>query len=407
MRVHRNLRVGVAEMASALVLALALSAFVRQLSTPEPEDGSTAQAVQPIEAQVTAIHTTASSIPDGDAVGDLGLPPQDDGVPQWSGWANLDTKRVTARSTHEAVRAVASRIPDGLAIGIGNTAEAPALLRLEVRLPAGRYTIDRLVYGPGHVHLERLQSSAPDGGGFIRKPGYLAPKSGAVYRFVNHASRASATYMRAAQQARAYASVSSRNSARLMAALRECPWMLTQAARLIARKNPGEALRPIHRALLGIRHAQAVCGNMTAPGEAAARLRSRIATELDALEASLGECSVAALGLVPSADVEAGEGRTRIRLGVRNSGSQSISAVKLWLTGPRGCVVEPSLQAVFDTLRPGQTVTAEFTAKTPGASADTQASARRAPGDRTDGDLCGHLSYFRDQAPAHVRIAVR
>ncbi len=394
-------------MASALILVLAVSAFVKQVTRPDGNETETQSVGQPIEARVSADHASLGKDTEGDAAGKLGLAARDDGTPPWDDWANLDAKRVASESSHERVRVVASRIPDGLAVGISNVADAPASLRLEVRLPRGMYTIERLVLGDAGPRVERLQSAAVDTGGSIKKPGYLGPGTCAVFRFVNHASRASNAYRRAAQQSRAYRVVSASSSARLVSALKECPWMLNRISKLLAGEGAGEALAPIHRAILGVRHAQAVCGNMAASGKAATAMRDRIAAELDELESSLGECSVAALGLVPSAYVSENDGSTQVRLSVRNSGGESVSAVKLWLTGPRGCAVEPSLQAVFDVLRPGQTATADFTASMAGEPRANGADTGQGAPAGLKGALCGHLSYFRGQAPAHVRIEVR
>jgi hypothetical protein len=393
-------------MASAVLLALAFSAILSQLADP-PDGDSGPSAETPVSARISVNPSIAAAPASGHAQDELGLSSEVTGQSPWPGWVWLDGKRVSAESSDPSVRVLASRVPGGVAVAVANPGSAPALLRLEVKMPSGRYTIERLLFGPEGCRTERLQCLAQQQTGWLQKPGYLAAGTVAVYRFVDYASTAEASYRRAAERARAYRTVSASQSARLLAALRECPWMLTRARQALMSGDALPALPPIHRALLAVRHAQAVCGNAPASGTAARALRDRIASELDTLEDALGECSVAALGLVPSAWMESeasDDSRQSVHIRVRNAGSQSVSAVKLWLTGPSGCIVEPTDQAVFGTLRPGQAATAEYSAHMASkqANADTEALANP----RFDG-LVAHLSYYRDQAPAHVRIMVR
>jgi hypothetical protein len=178
--------------------------------------------------------------------------------------------------------------------------------------------------------------------------------------------------------------------------------MIERAGRLMSQRDASPALRYVHRALLGVRHAQAVCGNSGGSGKAARALLEQISNALAELEAALGECSVAALGLIPSASVDAQstapDGKLAVEVRVRNAGAASVTAVKLWVTGPPGARIEPEDQAVFGTLKPGQTATAQFSMKPKESSA---------AGGATHEALLGHLSYYRGQAPAHVRIAAR
>ncbi|NLI00641.1 MAG: hypothetical protein GX446_14235 [Chthonomonadales bacterium] len=401
MRVHRTYRAGVAEMASALLVTVAIVTVGQQLLTPDDGEPSN-QTAPAVSATILVDYEKAATAVTAGSLNDLRLSDSHADALPWQGWVSLDGKRVEATSDHEAVHVAASRIPDGVAVAVSNPGAGPALLRLHVRMPAGRYTIERLVFGPDGSRIERLQSNALNSAGAIQKPGYLPGGTGAVYRFVDYASAAARAYRRALQHARSYRSVNSRQSAIMVSALREWPWMLTQAQKLLIRDDAVEALKPIHRALLGVRHAQAVCGNTPASGPAARQILDRMSDELLALENALGECSVAALGLLPSATSGTAEGRVSVDVRVRNSGSHTVSAVKLWVTGPHGSSVEPSLQAVFDSLRPGQAAMAAFTATSKGVGATDGEGSAIGPS-----DLQAHLSYIRDQAPAHVTIAVR
>lgn len=408
MSTNRIYRVGAAEIASALLVLAALGAVLVQGVRDTENDQAPAPAA-PVSASITVDAAAAPVEQNGSAVEALGLAPADGAPEPWRGWVWLDGRRVPSECDAPEVRVLATRLREGVAVAVHNPGAAPALLRLNVRLQPGRYTIERLVFGTEiarNATIERLQCGALEARGVIRKSGYLEPGSGAVYKFVDYARLAGASYRRVAQRVQKYRAVNATQSRKLETALRECPWMITRAGALMSRKDATPALRYIHRGLLAVRHAQAVCANAGGSGQAARAGREQIADELVTLESALGECSVAALGLSPSASVEVGRSAgvppatdaVSVWVKVRNSGPATVSAVKLWVTGPGSMVVEPSDQAVFGTLRPGQTAQAEY-------------KVRRRSGDEPNeaawSGILGHLSYYRDQAPAHVRIAVR
>lgn len=384
----RASRTLVREVASAVLLALAASVvLLSTLRNSQQETSHELTVAGPVLLRVDAAreaqgpHEQASVVLLGDAAGR--------GEAPWHGWVWLDGPRLEVETEGNAVRTVAARIPYGVAIAVYNPTESPLPLRLSVTLPGGRYVAERLVFSDGGRRLERLQCAR----GHSEKPGMLPPASGAVYRFTNPMARASAAYKRCMQRIFELRSARADQARKLAASLRECPWNLTRGSAALARSDPREALSYIHRALLTVRHAQALCSNGVGLRRIPRRSGEQIAAELDELEAALGEASVTALDLVPSAtrqhSPEDAPNVWRVCVTVRNAGTESIAAIRLWATGSSDCKIEPVDAAVFDVLRPGQAASATFKATV-----------------EADGpcDLAGHLAYVRKNAPAHVRL---
>jgi hypothetical protein len=302
-----------------------------------------------------------------------------------------------------------------------NASPSPADLRLAARLGPGRYTVDRLAFGPTEAGgaasatdatvnhsptIERLQSVLMKANGMTEKPGLLPPGAGAVYRFVNHASVAAEAYRRAMQGVSRLTGAAASQRRKLTSALRECPWLLTQAQKLLTRSDPEPALKALHRGLLTVRHAMALCTNAAGLGRMRKDRAAAIAGDLADLETALTECSVATLDLVPSArerpDPSDPQGSCKVVVAVQNTGALTVRAVRLWATGTPGRVVEPGDAAVFDSLRPGQAASATYRVTAP--SEPTSESGTDA-GSGSSAKILGHLAYFRASAPAHLRFA--
>ncbi len=327
------------------------------------------------------------------AVDELAVPGALREKPPWSGWVELDLKRLPLQSTSEDVRAVAARIPNGLVVAVYNGADAPIALKLAVRLRPGRYTADRMVFSEEVRRVERLQSCMASREGSVEKPGMLPPRAGAVYRFIDPAAAALRAYQRTRQHVAAVRTLNSTQYRRISSALSECPWLLTRLQASSRKPSTDMTLRSAHRGLLIVRHALALVNNAAGLRKVNESLADSLTADLESLEQSLSECSVAVMNLVVSSGVVDGEdGTQKATVTVYNAGGRTVNSVRLWVTGPEGCRIVPADAAVFRTLAPRQTVTASFA-----ILASSSAASR---------SFVSHLDYQMLSAPAHLAIPV-
>jgi len=405
----RALRAHAKEAASAGIVAAAVAASIAR-ALPVRQDGVIQGAGEPMRSRVV-VDSTAPPV-ERLTTAAQALFGQGHTDAPWDGWVWLEGARLKAEADQDAVRVVAARIPHGIAVAVYNTSTAPADLRIAARLGPARYTVDRLVFEPAEVsapdrlpNVERLQSVLIEAVGMAEKPGRLPPGAGAVYRFVNQASVASEAYRRAMRSISQVSGAAASQRRKLTTALRECPWLLTQVQTLLNEKDPEPALKALHRALLTVRHAMALCTNAAGLGRMGKSRAAAISGDLADLEAALTECSVASLNLVPSAreqvDPDYPHGRSKVVVAVHNAGALTVRAVRLWATGTSGRVVEPGDAAVFDALGPGQAASATFRVMGPAEDASESGSGTGAAASEA---IVGHLAYFRASAPAHLRF---
>lgn len=380
-----------------ILLTVALAALLRDT----PPDRDAPIIVPPaIHADVTVDSTSVVQDHTTPAVGVL--PEKPEAAP-WHGWVWLDGPRLEAASDVPSLRLVAARIPDGVAVLLYNPSEAPIAIQLATRMPPGRYTIDRLMFSGASRQTERLQSCALEKTGDVRKPGVLPANSGVVYRYVDHVARAAGTYRRAMQQINRLRSTSPTPYRRLAGALRECPGLLSRAQTAVRASDPEPGLRALHRALLNVGHATALCRNATGTRQVNKEHGALIEQRLSDLETSLVESSIASLNLVPSASARVSPNESdagvSVVVAVRNAGTRTVNGLRVWATGDKGLSVEPGEAAVFASLRPRESVTAEFRVKA------NPSDGRALATDDILGCLYGHVAYVRASSPAHLRFA--
>lgn len=397
MLIPSALRAYAKEVAS-VVLLLTVAATGLLHDTPSKSD---APIILPpaVHAGVTVDATSGLQDPTSPAISVL---PEEPETAPWHAWVWLDGPRLRAESDVPGLRVVAARIPDGFAVLLYNPGEAPIAYQLATRMLAGRYTVDRLVFSGSSRQLERLQSIGLAKTGDAAKPGVLPANSGAVYRYVNHVSRASAAYRRAMQQIAGLRTTSPTQYRQLSGAVRECPGLLSRAQTDVKSSDPDLGLRSLHRALLTVGHATALCRNATGARRVNRERGALIEKHLSALEASLVESSIASLNLVPSASARLSadrDGEMAFVVAVRNAGTRTVNGLRIWATGDDGLSVEPGEAAVFSSLRPREAVTAEFRVKV--SKSDGRV---RSPEDVL-GSLYGHVAYVRASSPAHLRFA--
>lgn len=352
-----------------------------------------------LRGAITVDSTSAWQGPAGDARAVCGLSAAAPAASQgagaepvgWEQWCALTGTRLSAKSSADSLPVYAARIPSGTAILIANHSEGPAEFQLALRATRGVYTVERYCVdfppdpasasaaGPAQdpaaantadaAHVERLESVILGGKGTLRKPGRLPAGSLAVYRITNRSAQVQSAFDAAMQAMRALRAGHSGVYGRLMTPLSECA---DNVARLSDGIQPDErygVLRYIHRALLTLAQAQALCRNFQSEGRLPEQRAAALGTALDGLEESLSELSGGCLGIVPGIVVgppSADHPNTReVEVTVANTGSQSIAVVKIGAAAGKGCSVQPADLALFRELKPGEVAKARFTVTLP------------------------------------------
>ncbi len=323
-------------------------------------------------------------------------PPASGSEPVWANWITLAGARLNALTGDEAtVPAYAQRQPDGFAVVIVNHSRAKVQIRLDTRLSSGVWNIERFTFSPTESEtlprLERLQSVVRDAAGSEIKPGSLSPGQAAIYRYTH----------RSAQVASAYRAVKSRAERvrrghpavyrRLRPPLEECSAHVERILNGSAAKQRYANIRSIHRALLTVAHLLTLAKN--------ARQEDLPVPEADALletlyrlEEMLAELSANSLDLVPAMAISASDPNQpqarQITVSLRNAGQRSVSYVRIQVTATDNAAIRPDEPAMFQTLRPGQSVRATFTLKL---------------SDYGRG-IVARIGYYTERAPAILRL---
>lgn len=313
-----------------------------------------------------------------------------------SDWPTERERIIPCSSDGDGVAVAAYRSKDSFLIRIQNVTEDPCSVTIQVRLPSGRYWVERLVVSGDAPVYQTLQGVRAADGNPVQKSGSVAPGSEVYYRFSNPAAEATRLYRRVLDDLTRLKQSHRTLYQRMANTLAECSWQLSQANAVAARREPGPLISHVHRALLSVRHAQALCTNAAELGRIPAHLAEPVRSGLDGLEQALTRSSMAALVLVPAATKTAcpnGEPSTFIvRVTLRNSGAVTVEGVRLWVAGSESVRVVPSDAAVFGTLRPGQSVSAEFRVTLlEGASEEP---------------ITAHAGYVMSKSPAHLTLNV-
>ncbi len=295
----------------------------------------------------------------------------------------------------------AARIPDGAAILVannGNNGDEKAPFDLSVKLNRGVYSVDRLVLDmkmpETSARVERLESVVLGGTGKVSKPGSLAAGSLAVYRFTNRCAEVQGRYDSVKSGVRAMRSARPSECRILMIPLNECEGHLGALAKGIQPKKRYDSLRYIHRALLTVAHAQALCQNYRGQGRLPRTGADQLDGALDRLQSALTELSAGCLNLLPSLAVTAPDTMTpnkyAVTVQLTNAGQQSVSMVRLGADGPAGATVSPSDRAMFNILKPGETARATFTIR---SQADTPPL-----------EIAADIAWLAARTPAHLHL---
>jgi len=325
-------------------------------------------------------------------------PPSEKTAPVWENWVSLDGPQIAAVSDSETLPVYGVRVPDGAALCLVNRSKTKTSFRIDLRLPRGVYTVERFIFSPDAPEtlprIERLESVTPGGTGTTSRPGWLNPGAAAIYRFFNRSAQTFGAFKRVKESVRALRPARPGAFRLLMTPLRECEAHVGALSIGKRRGRRFDPLKHIHRALLTVAHAQALCRNFRGQGRLSRKEEDTLKTALDRLEEALTEMSVGCLNLVPGLAVTPPDpARPNVRevtVSVTNAGRQSVSFVKLGASVAEGATIWPAEQAPFGALRPGETVRATFTIRL-----EDEAALR---------DLTADIAYFAARVPAHLRL---
>ena len=353
----------------------------------------------PSKVDVKVDTCSLSSVAPADVVTACSLPELDSmRKPEWDGWVSFEGKRVAATPGGELVPVYAVRLADGAAVCISNQSNSRIEIKLTVHLPAGVYSIERLGFGFGDGEsppvLERLSGRIFSSEGTIRKPGWLLPGVASIYKFTNHTAQANTVYRNVRRDLELLHRSDAPAFRRIMVPLGECWDHLGPISGGIDPDKKEACLKHIHRALLTLAHAQSLANNFGGNGVATGKITRNLSGDLDKLQGALTELSVGCLGLVPGTSVSTPDAKDplvrKITVSIANQGGKAVSFVRLGAAAPKGSRIWPQEEAMFDTLRPGETVRADFKVRLPDESA--------AKG------LVANIGYFAQRAPAHLSL---
>lgn len=373
--------------------------------------------------------------------------------PDWFLWGRLTAQPIAlSSSSTDGVRVYAVGSDEGATVCLVNTTVQRTPIHLQTRLPRGVYKVERLTLSsstpatpasafgkqtslasptkagarvvqatnvtqelpaPSNTagataHLDRLEGSDLAKPTLVTKHLTLEPGQAMLVRFTDVARAAWIALSETRNHLHTLAQTAPGTARRLRRILDEGNGYLGGLTASPGRRSdPRLRQNCVHRLLLLVGQAQSLHRNLLARGTVRPEPGAAIAGSLERLTDALAETSATQLGLVPQIVVEpeqsdapmlthAGHDSsvTRVTVSLANTGSKSVALVKLGLdsaTLPTGVQCEPNDPAIFDTLRPGQTVRALFRLRS--------ASPMSIPGNRCGGDV----SYFAAGCAAHLR----
>src|SRR5262249_16175433 len=148
--------------------------------------GSSSQTQVPrvVEIRLDALSYLKSEPVDASAI--CAAPgPDPQSKPVWNGWVSFEGSQVPAKSNDERIRVCGRRMGAGAAVLIANQSESRIELKVDAKLPAGVYSIERLGFDLGKQEsppkLERLSGKLLKSRTSIKKPGWLLPGTASIY----------------------------------------------------------------------------------------------------------------------------------------------------------------------------------------------------------------------------------
>lgn len=237
-------------------------------------------------------------------------------VAQWTGWDVGE--RLVCTSTNDSVRVAGVHLPRTWALALWNDGEQKAKVVLEGELPAGVYTVERLLLANGGeiTAVERRNGLHQRVAGRVSRTEWLAGRSGLVLRFVERTQAVEETLSqirRSIWQSKVSPGVLSR----LAALLREMDSHWYQVRASLRKNDVRLAARGVHRMLFLASGVRVASSKYTGSVQVAERAESLIDT--------LSELSSAILNVVVSVRCEG----DRLSAQVTNAGTQIWNVLRL------------------------------------------------------------------------------
>lgn len=324
--------------------------------------------------------------------------PSGDTHAAWEEWTSFKGQRLKASSTAESMPAFAWKIENGVAVCISNLTDRPADAKISLSLPGGAYQIERLVFSQAsstsQAHVERLQGSIVTGKSTVTKPLRLEGGDATIYRITNLSRASQAAYSDIKVHLAKLHQSRASEYRRIMVPLKECWDNLGALSSGISAANRYDRLKQIHRALLTLAHAQSLCRNYRNEGRIDETTGGALMAALDRLQNSLADTSAVCLNLVPNIETNpvdpADPAARKVTISIANGGEREVSLVRIGAAGPNGAKIEPADEAMFPTLKPGETVRATFSIRLPEGVEQRACTAQ--------------IGYFTARSPAHLRV---
>ncbi|MEJ5251759.1 MAG: hypothetical protein HPY54_07740 [Chthonomonadetes bacterium] len=237
-------------------------------------------------------------------------------VARWAGWDKGE--RLDCTSTGESLRAVALRENRTWTLVLWNSSDQKSRVAIEGYLPAGVYTVERLLMadGGGITLFERRNGLRQSAAGKVSRTEWLNPRSGMVLRFVERVQTAEEG-LGALRRAIWQSHVSPGVLSRLAGLMREMDNHWYQVRASLRKNDVRMAARGVHRMLFlasGVRVASSKY-----PGT------EQVAILAESLIDALSELDSAILNIVVTVRCE-GE---RLEAQVANAGTQVWKALRI------------------------------------------------------------------------------
>lgn len=258
----------------------------------------------------------APSVPFHQFVGAGEPTPATHSIAQWAGWDAGE--RLVCTSTSDSLRVVVVHLPRTWTLALWNDAEQKTKVVIEGELPAGVYTVERLLLADGGevVAVERRNGLHQRVAGKVSRTEWLAGRSGLVLRFVERTQTVEETLSQL-RRSIWQSGVSPNVLSRLAALLREMDSHWYQVRASLRKNDVRLAARGVHRMLFlasGVRVASSKYAGS-----------AQVAERAESLVDSLSELSSAILNVVVSVRCEG----DRLSAQVTNAGTQIWDVLRL------------------------------------------------------------------------------
>jgi hypothetical protein len=320
------------------------------------------------------------------------------GSEPWAKWVDFENgPRVSATSSDERTPVYAVKDASGVYLLAANHSDSIAALQVRFKLQKGIYSLQKRGFKAAsrddRPTTERMQSVLLKAPGWVTRPAWLLPGTAMVLSVCDETRTLGRSLQAARTSLHGIATKSPRAFRLIRSPFGDAAARLEKIASQGASLSRGRLISLSDRAAMFLSHTRSVFGNVRSAGSLSASDGDDIGGALDRLEGSLSRISCFALDLVPNAawgPADAAARKSPFNVELSNRGQRSLRLVKMAVTAPEDCRISPDEQAIFRSVRPGETVKATFFVEN--ASAEDLTSVR------------ADISYLAGRAPARLRI---